>query len=98
MASWLRTTSLASRPVSLHSPSINYKVHPFESFTPSPFEKMFGSWYSEFIHIYVFVGIHETIQNNQEHLKHSICFKFHPFNCKNIAYKSIQLETCYGKL
>ena len=32
-------TSLVSRPISLHSPSINYKVYPFESFTPSPFEK-----------------------------------------------------------
>jgi len=54
---------------------------------------MLGSWYPKFVHIRVFVGIHETIKNNQEHLKHQICFKFHPFNCKKIAYKSIQSET-----
>jgi len=43
------------------------------------------------------MGIHETI-NNQEDLKHQIWFKFHPFNYKNIAYKSIQPDTCFGKL
>jgi len=59
---------------------------------------MLGSWYPEFVHIHVFVGSHETIKNNQEDLKQKICFKFHPFNCKNIASKSIQLETCFGKL
>ena len=31
---------------------------------------MFGSWYSEFIHIYVFVGIHEIMKNNQEDFKY----------------------------
>jgi len=59
---------------------------------------MIGSWYLEFFHIHVFVGIHETIKNNQEDLKHYICFKVHPDNCKSIAYKGIQLETCFGKL
>jgi len=59
---------------------------------------MLSSWYPEFVHIHVFVAIHATIKNNQEDLKHYICFKYHPFNCKNIAYKSIQLETCFGKL
>jgi len=59
---------------------------------------MLGSWYPEFVHIHVFVGIHETIRNNQEDLKHYICYKFHPFNCKNISYKNIQSETCFGKL
>jgi len=63
-------TSLFSRPISLHSPSINYKVYPLESFTPSLFEKMLGSWYPEFFHIHDSVGIHETINNNQEDLKH----------------------------
>jgi len=43
------------------------------------------------------MGIHETI-NNQENLKHQIWFKFHPFNYKNIAYKCIQPDTCFGKL
>jgi len=87
-----------SRPFSLHSPSINYTVCPFEGSTLSSFEKMLGSWYPEFVHIHVFMGIHETIKNNQEDLKHYICFKYHRFKCKNIAYKSIQLETCFGKL
>jgi len=57
---------------------------------------MRGSWYPEFVHIHVFVGIHETKNNNQEDSKHQI--KFHPFNCKNIACTSIKLETCFGKL
>jgi len=30
---------------------------------------MLGSWYPEFVHIHAFVGIHETINNNQEDLK-----------------------------
>ena len=47
-----------------------YKVYPFESFTLSPLEKMLGSWYSEYVHIHVFMGIHETANNNQEDLKH----------------------------
>jgi len=51
---------------------------------------MLGSWYPEFFHIEVFVGIHETKNNNQEDSKHQICFKFHPFNCKNIAYVAEQ--------
>jgi len=59
---------------------------------------MLGSRYPEFVHSHVFIGIHETINNNQEDLKHYICFKFHPFSYKNIAYKSIQPETCSGKL
>jgi len=63
-------TSLFTPPISPHSPSINYKVYPFESFTPSPFEKMLNICYPEFAHIHVFVGIHETIKNNQEYLKH----------------------------
>jgi len=58
---------------------------------------MLGSWYPEFVHIHVFMGIHETI-DNQEDLKHQIWIKFHPFNYKNIAYKSIQTDTCFGKL
>jgi len=97
LASWHRPTYLFSPPISLHSPSTNYKVYPFESLTLSPFEKMLRSWYPEFVHIHVFMGIHETI-NNQEDLKHEICFKLHPFNNKNIAYKNIQPEICFGKL
>jgi len=31
---------------------------------------MLGSWYPEYVHIRVFLGIHETIKNNQEDLKH----------------------------
>jgi len=45
-------------------------VSPFKSFTPSPFDKMVGSWYPVFVQIHVFVGIHETIKKNQEDLKH----------------------------
>jgi len=62
-------TSLFSRPISLHSPSINYKVYPFENFTPSPFEKMLDSWYPELVHIHVFVGIHETIKKQPKIFK-----------------------------
>jgi len=35
-----------------------------------PFDKMLGRWYPEFVHIHVFMGIDETIYNNQEDLKH----------------------------
>jgi len=31
---------------------------------------MLGIWYPEFVHIHVFMGIHETINNNQKDLKH----------------------------
>ena len=31
---------------------------------------MLNICYPEFGHIHVFVGIHETIKNNQEYLKH----------------------------
>jgi len=31
---------------------------------------MLGSWHSEFVHIHVFVGIHEIMKNNQEDLRH----------------------------
>ena len=30
---------------------------------------MLGSWYPKFVHVHVFVGIHEIINNNQEDLK-----------------------------
>jgi len=30
---------------------------------------MLDSWYPEFVHIYVFMGSHETINSNQEELK-----------------------------
>jgi len=26
---------------------------------------MLGGWYSEFVHIHVFMGVHETTNNNQ---------------------------------
>jgi len=29
---------------------------------------MLGSWYPEFVHIHVFMGVHESINNNQEDL------------------------------
>jgi len=31
---------------------------------------MLGSWSTEFVHIHVFMGMHETINNNQEVSKH----------------------------
>jgi len=50
---------------------------------------MLGSSQTEFVHIHVFMGMHETI-NNQEDLKHYICFKFHPLCC-SIWILSVQL-------
>jgi len=35
---------------------------------------MFAGWYHQFVHIHVFMGVHETINNNQEDLKHKIYF------------------------
>jgi len=46
------------------------QIHPFESFTLVPFEKMLGSRYPEFVHIHVFMGVHETINNNHEDFTH----------------------------
>ena len=40
--------------------------------------------------------INETINNNQEDSKQLIFVKYYPFNCKNIAYKNIQPEACFG--
>jgi len=54
--------------------------------------------YPEFVYIHVFMGIHESINNNQEDLKYTICFKFHPFTYKNIAYKIIHPETWFVEL
>jgi len=31
---------------------------------------MLSSWYPEYVHIRVFMGIHETMNNSQEDLKH----------------------------
>jgi len=56
----IANSKLASPHFLIYSPSINYKVYPFESFTLSPFEKMLGSWYPEFVHIHVFIVIHEA--------------------------------------
>jgi len=39
------------------------------------FEKMLGSWYPEFVYIHVFMGIHETINNNQD-LKYKFVLNF----------------------
>jgi len=66
----ITSTFLFSHPISLHSPSINYDVYLYESATLSPFDKMLGIWYPEFVHVHVFMGIHETINKNQENLKH----------------------------
>jgi len=50
------------------------------------------------LNLFTFMGINENINNNQEDSKQKICFKYHPFNYKNIAYKNIQPEACFGKL
>jgi len=31
---------------------------------------MLGTWYPEFVHIHVFMGVHETMNSNHEGLKH----------------------------
>ena len=75
----------------LASPPLLYFHTPFSAFTiyklqnlplwkfhTSPFEKIFVRWYREFVHIYAFMGIHETINNNQEDLKKYVCVKFYP--------------------
>ena len=43
---------------------------PLSKFLTLPLREMFASWYYQFVHIHVFMGIHETINNNQEDLKH----------------------------
>jgi len=49
------------------------------------------------LNLFTFLGINETINNNQEDSKQRICFKYYPFNYKNIAYKKSQPEACFGK-
>jgi len=41
---------------------------------------MLDNWYPEFVHIHVFVGIHEAMKKQPRIFKTQICFKFHPFN------------------
>jgi len=50
----IASTFLFSRTISLHSPSIHHNVctSTFKSFTLSPFNKMLGSWYPEFVHVH----------------------------------------------
>ena len=43
---------------------------PLWKFHTFPFHTMLGSWSTEFVHIHVFKGMHETINNNQEVSKH----------------------------
>jgi len=49
---------------------------PLWKFHTFPFDKMLDSWYPEFVHIHVFVGIHETIKNNQEYLNTKFVLNF----------------------
>jgi len=44
------------------------------------------------------MGINETINNNQEDSKQKICFKYYPFNYKNIAHKTANLRLVLEKL
>jgi len=37
---------------------------------------MLGSWFPEFVHIHVFVGIHESIKNDQEDLNTKFVLNF----------------------
>jgi len=98
----LSNSNLASHPLFIFTPHFSaFTINTLQSlplwkFHTFPIEKCLEvdilNWFS-----HVLMGIHETINNNQD-LKHKICFKFHPFNYKNIAYKSIQPEICFGKL
>ena len=45
-------STLFSRSISLHSPSIHYNVYPFKRFTLSPFDKMLGICYPKFVHVH----------------------------------------------
>jgi len=53
---------------------------------------MLDSWYPEFVHIHVFMGIHETINNYQEDLNTKFVSNFILLNYKNIAYKACNLR------
>jgi len=47
-----------------------FTIHKLQSLPLWKFHlwKMLGSWYPEFVHIHVFMGVHESINNNQEDL------------------------------
>ena len=41
-----------------------FTILPLWKFHTFLLRKMFGSWYHQFVHVHVFMGIHETINNN----------------------------------
>jgi len=58
IASWHRSHFFSFAP---HFSAFTIKElqrYRFENFTLSPFEKMLGSWYPEFVSIVFFMGIH----------------------------------------
>jgi len=58
---------------------------------------MLGIWYPEFVHLHVFMGINDTINKIKKIQNTTFVLNFTLFY-KNIAYKNIQPETCFGKL
>ena len=93
IASWHRSQFFIFTP---HFPAFTINTLqplPFWKFHTFPLIKclVFG-----ILNLFTLMRINETINNNQEDSKQQICFKYYPFNYKNIAYKIFQPETCFG--
>ena len=70
---------------------------PIWKFYTSPFDKILGIWCPEFVHVH---GSKWNHKQQPRRFKTQNLFQIlnYPFNYKNIAYKNIQPETCFGKL
>jgi len=53
---------------------------------------MLGSWYPEFVHVYVFMRIHEILNNNQENLNHYIFLNFILLTARTYHTKAFNLR------
>jgi len=58
---------------------------------------MLDGWYPEFVHIHIFVGIHETIKNNRQYLKHEIFFKISSFELKEHSIQNHPISDLFRK-
>jgi len=84
----LSISILASPPLYFHAPFPCIHHQHTTTFTPlkvSHFPPLIKCLVFGILNLFTFLGINKTINNNQEDLKQKNCFKYYPFNYKNIA-------------
>ena len=97
----LSNSILASPSLYFHAPFPCIHHQYTTTFTPlkvSYFPPLIKCLVFGILNLFTFMGINETINNNEEDSKQKICFKYYPIDYKNIAYRNIQPEACFGKL